>query len=1226
MTLLRNIVFITFAAWFVNQTEALDWQDFGTHRLSKIENIKTSPDNANGFNLLQPRSTGLLFVNKLSRQLVARNRNLANGSGVAIGDIDGDDLPDLYFCGLQTDNKLYRNNGDWTFTDITAQSGVSCPRQYSTGALIEDVDGDGDNDLLVTGLSKGTRLFLNNGNGQFSEKKDSGLFEKLGATSMSMADFDMDGDLDLYVTNYRTTNYKDRPPGVNVDVSQENGKIIVEPSNRFTHIKSTKPGGVNVVELGEPDFLYENLGAGKFKPVSWLKGRFLDVNGTAIVKPPLDWGLSVLMRDFNNDQLPDIYVCNDYFYSVDKFWINQGSGIFKLADYRTIRNFSMSSMSVDCADINLDGFDDFFVADMLSIRMDYRHTQRANTLNINIKSLVADKKYQPELGRNTLQLNRGNGTYAEIAQYAGLAASEWTWSSRFLDVDLDGYQDLILTTGNEADVLDSDMLKIVANAPRTREGHFSSMMKYPRLKTPNLIFRNNGNLTFTNESNQFGFNGNSISHGMAVADLDNDGDLDIAINNLNEPAFIYENIGSKNRIAVRLNSDGSNTHGVGSVITATSNGLKQKQTVVSGGRYLSGDQPLCVFGTPGEESKIKLNVLWPDGSETIINDVPTNTYVEINNTNDAKNSIVSIDDDHDIPIFTEVKRTGLELHKENEYDDFELRPLLSSRHSTLGPCLSVVDVDGDLVDELFMGGSKGGQIYAASFSNKNISRGESVQWGNREKLIRDTLFLLPVVNGQDLNLIATQTNYEDGLNIGNSLVQYSKNSIKNIEISNASSGGAMAMADIDMDGDLDLFIGGGITHNNNYLKSTSVLYLNVKGEFKPDVDNAALRDTGAISGAIFADIDNDQDPDLVLSRRWNSPMILINQDGVFKDESIKWGLSSFHGIWNAVSSGDFNNDGLIDLVISNIGNNSIYNQFIKDEVRMYIADYNRDGFVEGVETVFDPYLKKRVPFRDRDTLGKVMPWVLDMYQSYKAFSKADIDSIIEPMEKKPVILKINTLGTSLFINKGSEFSRTDLPVECQFSPAFGSSIADFNGDGNEDVFLAQNFYDVEPETSRYDAGLGQLLLGTGDGMFISLNSSQSGLAVFGQSRATVAADFNGDGRVDIAIAQNGDSPKVYFNQNGNPGLRVILKGGELNPQSIGSTITLVSDGNKGPRRENRLGTGYLSHSSLCHVFANIKQNSKFHIKWPDSKVTAHFIPKEAKTITISQSDGVKVVN
>ena len=277
---------------------ALDWVQDRGHRLAKLA---VTPSERNGFQLLAGRRTGVEFANRLTRQLVAKNRNLANGSGVAIGDVDGDDLPDVYLCGLQVDNRLYRNLGDWTFEDVTIRAGVACSRQYSTGAVLADVDGDSDNDLLVTALAKGTRLFLNDGSGRFTEKTGSGLFPKLGATSMSLADIDSDGDLDLYVANYRTTNYKDRPPGVNVEVKQENGRVVVTPANRFVALKTRRNDGVHLVELGEPDFLYENLGSGRFRAVNWTSGRFLNTDGNALVKPPMDWGLSVIMRDVNGD-------------------------------------------------------------------------------------------------------------------------------------------------------------------------------------------------------------------------------------------------------------------------------------------------------------------------------------------------------------------------------------------------------------------------------------------------------------------------------------------------------------------------------------------------------------------------------------------------------------------------------------------------------------------------------------------------------------------------------------------------------------------------------------------------------------------------------------------------------------------------------------------------------------------------------------------------------------
>ena len=1230
MSIFHYIAGLIFLFSIIQSTHSLEWINHDAYQAAKIRDLiiqKNSFGNRNGFKLHQTQNTKIFFANRLSRQLVARNRNLANGSGVAIGDINGDNLPDIYFCGLQTDNKLFINKGGFTFEDVTLQSRVNCPKQYSTGALIEDVDGDGDNDLLVTALSKGTRLFLNNGKGVFSEKKNSGLFQKLGATSMSMADLDMDGDLDLYVTNYRTTNYKDRPPGVNVEVFKDGGEIKVKPSNRFTYVKSGRSDGVNVVELGEQDIVYENLGAGRFKPFSWTSGKFLDVNGFPLTKPPLDWGLSVLIRDFNNDNLPDIFVCNDFFYSVDKFWINQGGGVFKLADYRIIRNSSMSSMSVDCADINLDGYYDFFVADMLSLRMDRRHTQRANSLRIDLLLPASNKIYQPEFGRNTLQLNRGDGTYSEVAYYAGLSASEWTWSSRFLDVDLDGYQDLILTTGNEADVLDADMLNIVANSPKTREGHVTSMMKYPKLITPNLIFQNNKDLTFTNRSLEFGFSQSGISHGMAVGDLDNDGDLDIAVNNLNESAYIYENIGSNNRIAIRVNGSRYNTQAIGAVISVRTPNLTQSQTLVSGGRYLSADQSLCVFGTPGNVNEADISVLWPNGKKAELTSIPINTYLEVKYPDGVKGTKNKDIKDKIVAIFKEQSPATIIRHKENEYNDFETRPLLTNRKSTLGPGLSAVDLNGDLIDELIIGGSKGYRIQSASSNDNKIGLSMTFTWGGSEKLIRDTLSLIPFVNDKDkMDLIGVQSNYEDGLAVGNSLMLFTKDSSKAIKSSVASGAGPMAMADIDNDGDLDLFVGGYANHNDNYLNLSSELYLNMDGIFNRSEVNNNFKEIGPVSGAVFSDIDSDGDPDLLLARPWSYPAVLINHKGIFADRSEKWMMSNFHGMWNGISTGDFNNDGLMDIIATNIGRNCKYNQFIKDEIWMYVKDFNSDGLVEGIETVFDPYIRKRVPFRDRRNLAKVMPWVMGMYQSYKAFSNASIDSLLEPLDKEPKVLKINYLDTSVFINKGNHFSKVPLPAECQFSPAFGCTVADFNGDGNEDIYLAQNFFDVDSETSRYDAGLGQLVLGDGKGGFTAISKEQSGISVLGQSRGSVASDFNGDGRVDIAITQNNDSIKLYFNQTANPGVRVILKGKTGNYLCVGTTIMIEADGVKGPKREISIGGGYLSQDSLTQIFPINYKKGKFHVRWNDLESAVYSIPNKSKTIIISQTDGLRVAN
>jgi hypothetical protein len=378
------------------------------------------------------------FRNHLSDRTVAYNRVYENGSGVALGDVDGDGWCDIYFCQLEGRNALYRNLGNWRFEDITDRAGVACTNQFSTGAVLADIDGDGDLDLLVNAIGGGTRGFFNDGKGRFAEGTGSRLVRRFGSTSMALADIDGDGDLDLYVTNYRTDTYKDRPKGLKVEASKVGGKIVLQPAHRFIPIMP-RGDAVEVFELGERDFLYLNDGRGGFAPVSWTSGAFVDEDGQPLTEPPKDWGLTVAFRDMNGDGTPDLYVCTDFFYSLDRIWLNKGSAGFHAPGRTVLRNTSMSSMALDFADINRDGHDDFIVMDMLSRSQSSRHRQRPNMMKGVVDPPVGDPHFRPEVARNTLFLNRGDGSYAEIAQLSGVAASEWSWSVVFMDVDLDGY-------------------------------------------------------------------------------------------------------------------------------------------------------------------------------------------------------------------------------------------------------------------------------------------------------------------------------------------------------------------------------------------------------------------------------------------------------------------------------------------------------------------------------------------------------------------------------------------------------------------------------------------------------------------------------------------------------------------------------------------------------------------------------------------------------------------
>jgi hypothetical protein len=574
-----------------------------------------------GFSRLPGSVTGITFTNHLSDAAAAANQIRMNGSGVAAGDIDGDGWCDLYFCGLEGGNRLYRNLGGWRFQDITDQAGVRCAGQYSTGAVFADVDGDGDLDLLVNSIGGGTRLFLNDGKGHFREATESGLVRRYGAMSMALGDLRGDGSLDLYVANYRSTTIR----STGLDLLKVNGQLQLKPEDR-DQFELTPQGGL--FELGEPDILYRNDGHGHFTPVSWTNGVFLDEAGKPLMAPPRDWGLSVMFRDINEDGAPDIYVCND-FASPDRVWINDGTGHFHALSALALRCTSTFSMGIDFADINRDGHDDFLVVDMLSREHRRRMTQtQVMAAPFEARPTVFERA---QLKRNVLQLNRGDGTFAEIAQLSGLESSDWSWTAVFLDVDLDGYEDVLIPTGHDFDTQDADVLaRANARKPANREQTAGRLLEYPRLPLPSLAFRNLGNLRFEEVGREWGFDRVGVKHGICCADLDNDGDLDVVTNDLNNEAGVYRNEGILPRVAVRLRGAAANTRGIGAKIWLYGGAVPaQSQEMICGGRYLSCDDAMRVFAAGSVTNRMRLEVWWRSGKRSVVEGVRANREYEI---------------------------------------------------------------------------------------------------------------------------------------------------------------------------------------------------------------------------------------------------------------------------------------------------------------------------------------------------------------------------------------------------------------------------------------------------------------------------------------------------------------------------------------------------------------------------------------------------------------------
>ena len=642
-----------------------------------------------GFLSHPPGRTGIDFVNHLDPDAAEDNRILENGSGVAAGDVDGDGLCDLYFCRLEGPNVLYRNRGGFRFEDITAEAGVACAGQHSSGAVLADLDGDGDADLLVTGPESGIRSFRNDGGGRFAERTDSGLDRTSAATSLALADADGDGDLDLYAACYRARTWKDLSPGIRPPrITRSGGRPVAWPTDRY-RVLSLPDGRTEIVEVRQPDAFHLNDGTGRFRRVDWTGGAFLEADGTPLREAPRHWGLAVAFRDFDGDRRPDIHVCNDFLDGNDDLFLNTGGGVFRRVAPGALAHSSWSSMAVDVADIDRDGHFDFLVVDMLSPDPVRRLTQQANAdtgRRLHRPGVFLDR---PQVQQNTLHLNRGDGTWAEIARLAGLEASGWSWSVVFLDVDLDGWEDVLVGNGHAHDLLDMDAtLRAMEALRRARGRRVRSLGHYPPLPLADRAWRNRGDLVFVEAGPRWGFDRIGITQGIARADLDNDGDWDLALNSLQAPAAVLENTGSAPRIQVQLRGTPPNTAGIGALVRLvpeTPGGpAPQQREMSSGGRYLSGDQSRLVFAAGGSPSGFRLEVDWPGGGRTIVPGVRPGRLYRIPQGTDGP---PPPPEEEPPAWFEDVSHLLGHVHRDDLFDDLRRQPLLPRLHSRPGPCL-----------------------------------------------------------------------------------------------------------------------------------------------------------------------------------------------------------------------------------------------------------------------------------------------------------------------------------------------------------------------------------------------------------------------------------------------------------------------------------------------------------------------------------------------------------
>ena len=1215
---IASITLLLLAA-FLPGAEPLAWQNAKGYRWAEL---KVDPAGKTGFTSLPAATTGVTFQNSIRGERSITNRALLSGSGLAAGDVDGDGWCDLYFCNLDGPNVLYRNLGGTKF--VAANGGpVECANQHSTASSFADVDGDGDLDLLVNALGDGTRLFSNDGKGGFAETTAAtGLVSRAGSMSMALADVEGDGDLDLYVANFRPSSMQDEPRVryrvVDVDgqptVAAVNDRPASDPdlTNRFVVTRSGR-----VLEFGEPDALYLNDGKGRFTAASFTDGRFLDDEGKPMENGDGDWGLAALFYDFTGDGAPDLYVCNDLF-TPDRIWINDGKGTFRALPQLALRCTSTFSMGADFGDLDRDGDMDFFVVDMLSREHQKRQVQVAEMSPMFWPAGLNEQRAQ--LSRNTLQINRGDGTFAETAFYSGVEASEWSWGPIFLDVDLDGYEDILITNGQFRDYQNADIARRIeatrGQKELTREDMLRLLSMYPEYASPNILFRNRGDLTFEEMGTAWGFGTVGISQGMALADIDNDGDCDVVVNNLNMAASIYRNDSPAPRIAVRLKGLAPNTRGTGAKIKISGGTLPaQEQEMLCGGRYLSGDDPIRVFAAGSGGKPLSIEVTWRSGKKSIIKEAAPNRIYELDEAvaSPAKGSPAPINE----PLFRDVSDLIKHTHHESAFDDFERQPLLPYRLSRLGPGVAWYDINSDGSDELIIGSGRGGRMAIY----RNDGKGGFTALTNA-LLARPVPRDQTAVLGMGDAVLIGASNYEDGSTNGGwvRVYNFQRQAAGDSILGPTAATGPMAVADIDHDGDLDLFVGGRAMGGRYPEPADSLLMRNDNGRLTLA---QRLDKLGLVSGAVWSDLDGDGNPELVLACEWSPIRIFAVKNGKLVERNENEGLHEHKGWWNGVTTGDFNNDGRMDIVASNWGLNSRYRPTQEHPCHAYYADVDANDTVEIIQTYFDPLMRKDVPERNLKLFAIAMPLITERIKTFEQYGHSGVQELFPDELKNAQRKEATSLATMVFLNRGNRFEPLPLPMEAQLAPAFGISVADFDGDGNEDIFLAQNLFAVNPELGRLDAGRGLVLRGNGKGAFAPMPAQLSGVSAYGEQRGCAVADFDGDGRADLVATQNAAPTRLYQNQGGKPGLRVRLKGVPGNELAVGATLRLKSGDRHGPAREIHGGSGYWSQDSGVQVMSSGQPATHIQVRWPDGHETTSPLPRDAKEVLVEPTGSLK---
>ncbi|HSH03182.1 MAG TPA: FG-GAP-like repeat-containing protein [Anaerolineae bacterium] len=1166
------------------------------------------------FSQLTPDQTGINFQNDLPVPL--QQKYTYNGAGVAAGDYDNDGLVDIFMQNQSGQSRLFRNTGNLQFEDTTEAAGllnVTDPGGLSMAAHFADLDNDNDLDLFIANWKTTNKLFFNNGDGTFTDvTTTAGVNYAGGTNTIAVADYDRDGDLDLYLATYRPHAIEYENQNIRLQQAAD-GTIIVPPELQDRlEIISVEGGRGTLRELGERDILYQNNGDGTFTDVAAQAGI---VGGY--------WGLSSIFADIDNDQWLDLYVTNDL-WSPDTFYHNNGDGTFSLISPDMIQHTPRFAMGIDFADINNDGLQDYFIGDMVSRDHEKRMTQHGE-----MDASEPPTDFADQLMRNTLYINNGDGSFSDIAWLADLAFTDWTWTAKFSDLDLDSYVDLLITNGMVRDLMDSDYAERTREIGITegRQAVLDFIQEYPLLDTSDYVFRNNGDLTFTDVSNEWNFNVAAIGHGAAIADFDNDGDNDIIVNYMNDPALIFRNNSDNNRITVRLLGQTSNRLGLDARVTLTTNQGQQTRFMSTSGGYLSSHDAHISFGLGDTTAIQSIHVLWPSGLEQTFTDLdgqplPINHQYTIVEPNEPANISPPQRFAPTNPQFVEVStNVGLTRRhieaEEKAFDEFEEQALLPYRLSVFGPGAAWADPDNDGDDDIYIAG--GANQAGSLYQNNGDGTFTDITNQNRWQIAAEEmapLWWTPAANANPNLLLSYSTLETPSLPLA---TRYDLTNPAAIATQQADwaptadhSSSSLAAADFDGDGDLDLFLGGRLRLNRWPEAVSSILYRNDNGQLTDVTASNApeLANLGLATGALWLDVDNDNDPDLLVATEWGPIHLFRNDNGQLTRATTASNLDNYHGIWQGLAASDFNGDGHLDFAATNISPNTRHQATADRPNYIYAGNVDDDGDVDIIEAYYDQ-TGTLYPWRFLGMAEVDMPFLAAKYETHRAFAQDTLEEIYGERLLRPDVfrLQLNHTPHTLFLNDGNgRFQPTPLPLLSQTSLSFGIVASDFDNDGFDDLYFAGNFRHADHETIAYDGGVSYWLRGHGDGTFTPVPTVDSGLFLPEEARGVALADYDNDGWVDILVTRNNTQPALFHNQgqDGHNSVRVRLQGPPANPTAVGARITITHSDGHTVTREIHAGSSYLSQDSATLVFGlGPATTATATVRWPDGTTTQH---------------------